>query len=304
MHTWKSYRVYYQFQPGYDGLIRLLAEQLEAHVARGRISKWFFLRYWEDGPHIRVRYLADEELGEEELFNRVRDYIRRYPAIHRLSKEEYFSGHKFDGEPLELQNLDWYEEGEIIPKQYEPEYERYGGASLMPLTESLFMESSRLAADMLDLMAGGAFTRRLIVGMRLLEELAERTFTRIPRLGEVLSFYRKSADSWQRLYQIGDMELPSKLARWCAEHPDWRESTDRLLGSSGNYEERRNSLLDGFAAIAEAEDDAQRVRSILYSHLHMLNNRCGIGPEYEYALYRTLWSHKMNQEVGSDVTVP
>jgi thiopeptide-type bacteriocin biosynthesis protein len=304
MQSWKSYRVYYQFQPGYDGLILLLAEQLDVLMARGRISKWFFLRYWEDGPHIRVRYLADGELGEEELFSLVRDYISRYPAIRRLSKEEYFQGHKFDGEPLDLHDLDWYEEGEIIAKPYEPEYERYGGAPLMPLTESLFMESSRLAAHMLDLTAGSAFTRRLLVGMRLLEELAEQTFTRVPRLGGVLSFYRKSAESWQRLYQLGDMTLSAKLVHWCAEHPDWREATDRLLRSSGDYEELRNRLLDGFAAIAEAEEEDQRVRSIVYSHLHMLNNRFGIGPEFEYSLYRTLCGLKTNQEVGSDVTVP
>lgn len=183
MQTWKSYRVYYQFQPGYDGLILLLAEQLERLAARGRISKWFFLRYWEDGPHIRVRYLMDGELGEEELFDKVRAYIQRYPSIRKLSKEEYFQGHKFDGEPLELQNLDWYEEGEIISKRYEPEVERYGGASLMPLTESLFMESSRLAGGILELTAGSTFTRRLLTGMRVLEELAESIFTRIPRLG-------------------------------------------------------------------------------------------------------------------------
>lgn len=188
MKTWKSYRVYYQFQPGYDGLILLLAEQLERLAALGRISKWFFLRYWEDGPHIRVRYLMDGELDEEELFDKVRAYIQRYPSIRKLSKEEYFQGHKFDGEPLELQNLDWYEEGEIISKPYEPEVERYGGASLMPLAESLFMESSRLAAGILELTAGSAFTRRLLTGMRVLEELTESLFTRIPRLGRSIPF--------------------------------------------------------------------------------------------------------------------
>lgn len=304
MKTWKSYRVYYQFQPGYDGLILLLAEQLERLAALGRISKWFFLRYWEDGPHIRVRYLMDGELDEEELFDKVRAYIQRYPSIRKLSKEEYFQGHKFDGEPLELQNLDWYEEGEIISKPYEPEVERYGGASLMPLAESMFMESSRLAAGILELTAGSAFTRRLLTGMRVLEELTESLFTRIPRLGEVHSFYRKSAESWQRLYQLGDMELTSKLVRWCTAHPDWRESVDSLLLSDGNYGHLRTALLEGYTAIAAAEQNEQRVRSILYSHLHMLNNRCGISPEYEYALYRTLWSLTINQEVGSNVTVP
>ncbi|WP_238653391.1 thiopeptide-type bacteriocin biosynthesis protein [Paenibacillus piscarius] len=304
MQTWKSYRVYYQFQPGYDELILLLAKQLESLAARGRISKWFFLRYWEDGPHIRVRYLMDGELGEEELFDQVRAYIRRHPSIRRLSKEEYFRNHKFDGEPLELKSQDWYEEGEIISKPYEPEFERYGGKALMPLTESLFMESSRLVAGILELTAGSAFTRRLLAGMRVLEVLAESVFTRIPRLGEVRSFYRKSAESWQRLYQLGDMELTTKLVRWCTAHPDWREPVDRLLLSNGNYGHLRNTLLDGYAAVAAAEQDEQRVRSILYSHLHMLNNRCGISPEYEYALYRTLWSLTINQEVGSNVTVP
>lgn len=304
MQTWKSYRVYYQFQPGYDGLILLLAEQLERLAATGRISKWFFLRYWEDGPHIRVRYLMDGELGEDELFDRVRAYIQCYPSIRKLSKEEYFQGHQFDGEPMELQNLDWYEEGEIISKPYEPEVERYGGTALMPLTESLFMESSRLAAGILELTAGSPFTRRLLTGMRVLEELAESLFTRIPRLGEVQSFYRKSAESWQRLYQLGDMELITKLVRWCTAHPDWREPVDRLLLSGGNYGHLRTALLEGYAAIAAAEQNEQRVRSILYSHLHMLNNRCGISPEYEYALYRTLSSLSINQEVGSNVTVP
>ncbi|MWV45651.1 hypothetical protein GRF59_18725 [Paenibacillus sp. HJL G12] len=303
MESWKSDRIYYQNYANYDGLIMRLAERLEKLVEDGRISKWFFLRYWEDGPHIRIRYLSEEELAADQLFDEAKAWIKQHPTERKLTKEEYFRHHKFDGDPLALEQQEWYEEGDIIAKPYEPEYDRYGGKALMPLTETLFLESSRLAVLLLKLMRESSFTARLLVAMTVVQELAEGCFENMPRLGAVQSYYRKSADSWKRLYRLETMDLPDRLVQGISNNPRWKEAVVRLLYADGEYDRMKGRLLAGYASIGDALEDEQQIRAIIYSHLHMLNNRLGIGPEYEYALYETLWSLGSKQEVGLDAII-
>jgi thiopeptide-type bacteriocin biosynthesis protein len=303
METWKSYRIYYQNYAMYDGLILLLADLMERWMAEGNISKWFFLRYWEDGPHIRIRYLGPEGQDAEELFEKARSWIRQHPAGSRLTKQEYFRNHKFDGVPLPLEQLGWYEEGEIVAKPYEPEYERYGGVRLMPLTETLFLESSRMAVRLLRLTQQSSFTARFLVAMTAVEELANLFFAGNVRLGGVVSYYRKSADSWKRLYQLERMPIPDRFVQARKDYLRLKEAASRLIRSDEEYGRLRERLIAGCSAIADAIEDDQKVRSIFYSHLHMLNNRLGMGPEYEYALYEVLWRFHTGQEANVNATV-
>ncbi len=90
-------------------LVPLMLEELE----RGRVDAFFFIRYWEGGKHLRLRFRSDDP-----------DVIAR--LRRRLSRASTDNGTR----------------PRIRPGEYEPEIERYGGPACIGLCETHFMLSS------------------------------------------------------------------------------------------------------------------------------------------------------------------
>lgn len=112
-HIWLSAHIYYSGNP------QLLLNHLVSPFLRDTGYKAFFIRYWENGPHIRLRIQvkATEEPGLKTLLTeRCDSFFTQYPALYRSDALQY------------------------IP--YQPELQRYGNAQSMPLAEQQFVASS------------------------------------------------------------------------------------------------------------------------------------------------------------------
>src|SRR2546428_6607808 len=52
----------------------------------GLISRWFFIKYWQEGPHLRVRFKPASPALREEVSARavgaLRDFLQRRPALY------------------------------------------------------------------------------------------------------------------------------------------------------------------------------------------------------------------------------
>lgn len=153
-NTWLSTHFFYA-----DDLTTPIVHWVSPLIAelrsRNWLDKYFFVRYWQGGPHIRLRLLpsptanleALKALLEEQTLNFVSahpstskiDPQRYDEATARLSWAEYHTDQRV---PLYPNNSCQY-----LP--YEPEYHHYGGPAAMPHIETFFMASSDLAADLL-----------------------------------------------------------------------------------------------------------------------------------------------------------
>src|SRR5262249_22168588 len=92
-------------------------------IASGLADSWFFIRYSDPEPHLRLRFKGAPEKLTRQLFGHVCDWAGRLIA---------------DGLCLKF-----------VFDTYEQEIERFGGPAGMALAETFFSEDSRYAAQLL-----------------------------------------------------------------------------------------------------------------------------------------------------------
>lgn len=116
-----------------------------------RLPRWFFLRYWTGGPHVRLRLWlpdpADHDRAREEVRNRFATLVERNPSQVAADPADYArlaeligtSGDEGGGELLPDNTLTW--------ETYCPETGMYGGPEAMEHVEDFFTASSLDALD-------------------------------------------------------------------------------------------------------------------------------------------------------------
>jgi thiopeptide-type bacteriocin biosynthesis protein len=110
-------------------LVDAVAPLVAGLEADGWIRGFFFVRYWEGGQHLRLRFDRRAGVSEGELERRVRGELA--PRLRQLPAP---SAPPVAGLP---------EAGAIVCRPYEPEVERYGGRRGLAVAESCFEGSSR-----------------------------------------------------------------------------------------------------------------------------------------------------------------
>jgi thiopeptide-type bacteriocin biosynthesis protein len=118
------YAKLYAGVPTLDRLLQTtLAEDIDQITASGAVSHWFFLRYNDPDPHVRLRFHGEPRRLEAEV----------WPVLR-----EAFMASLDSGEGWRLQ-LDTYER----------EVERYGGPAGVELAEELFTADSEAVLHLL-----------------------------------------------------------------------------------------------------------------------------------------------------------
>jgi len=128
---WISLHVYYS-----GSLSILLTKGIYPSIKdlfkKGDIDQFFFIRYFEKGPHIRirVRIINDPDYVISFLSANINQYMNSVPSSYGDVKKD-----------------DWYPNNSIQPIDYEPEVIRYGGYFGIEIAEKHFMYSSQLVID-------------------------------------------------------------------------------------------------------------------------------------------------------------
>jgi hypothetical protein len=126
---------------------------------RGLIQHYFFIRYFQEGPHIRLRLLLKEGVMEEEVKREAEEainaYLKRRPAFYRADNDRAQSFYK-DMYITEYGQEKWNETYGVDGKMpvrannslhyiaYEAEYDRYGGPEGIEIAEWHFEKSSEI----------------------------------------------------------------------------------------------------------------------------------------------------------------
>lgn len=187
-----------------DGVLReMVAPLVEQVVSAGVVERWFYLRYADPQPHIRLRFFGDPRRLASEVL----------PALH-LAAAPFIR----DGRIWRVQ-LDTYER----------EIERYGGPLGVDLAERLFTADSTAALTLISEYGGAAQTeRRALITMagidRLLTDFGLDSERRITLLAataaNVTEFHREQGARFRRvrsaleplLAGMEDVELAPGLA--------------------------------------------------------------------------------------------
>ncbi|MBR5636658.1 MAG: thiopeptide-type bacteriocin biosynthesis protein [Pseudobutyrivibrio sp.] len=271
MDNWKSYHIFY-----HDGLLqeRLICECIYPLMKElkdgGSISKWFFIRYWEGGPHIRLRFLPIKDV-ENQVVSRISTFLEENKAQITISREEYYKNQKFDGKPLDVSTLPWFENNSIVPVDYERELERYGGENTIPYCESIFMVTSDYAARIIDA-TKDSMSKRISISIDLIMVFLNQMDINI------IPFFYYYGKLWTEYFaderSVNAIKTVNAKAR-----------INRLIvqGEKGeiikNWERDLKPYVDAIKDIWK--DDDTKLYSLAISLVHMFNNRLGIVPDLE-----------------------
>jgi Lantibiotic biosynthesis dehydratase C-term len=158
---WQAVHIYYAAnpQPMLVGCIGPLIEELRHD---GLLAGHFFINYWLEGPHVRLRLRPTDAGAADEVRRRteaaVQGFLRRRPALYHVESgflDELYNT-LFDMEVEDIDraahtgadgrmNLQPNNTYRHVP--YEPEYGKYGGPAGVELAEWHFQHSSDLVIE-------------------------------------------------------------------------------------------------------------------------------------------------------------
>lgn len=275
------------FPPGSEWLYARLAcgtamadrvlREVVAPVARvaegaGRCDSWFFLRYSDPEPHLRVRFHGEPARLLAELA----------PALHAAAA------------PFVAEGLIW----RMQLDTYNREVERYGGPEGVALAEQLFHADSAAALAIIEQYPGdtGAAQRWRLALCGIDQLFCALGFAEAERH----SLIRGARDGYAREFHAGPM-LKRRLGE---KYRQQRGQIEGLLAPSGPHDP---ALTPGLAALAARNDQiavvaaslreaARRGRlsvsldelALSYAHMHVNRLLRSAPRRQEYVLYELL----------------
>jgi thiopeptide-type bacteriocin biosynthesis protein len=272
--SWSADHVFISPGPMSDAfLVNVVAPFLKGLDGAG---DWFFIRYGEGGPHLRIRVAIDHS-----------DVAAR---IHRRWQEAAPIHVDAFARALVLGTGEMIEPGSVRAVAYEPEIARYGGARAMPLSEQLFCRSTALSLGVIAATLGDMEQR---IGQAIGIMIASvRSLTDDPaEIGRLLSDY---AEGWERWFAAVDwpaaidtvpVTLRDPAAVEAALHAPIGPSV-RSYGAA--WHGCLAALIQTLEALDPPRPPAAGKADIVLSHLHMFCNRLGISPAMEFHLARAI----------------
>jgi len=309
---WLYVRIYCRREEADELLLSLVAPCMRTLQARGLITKFFFIRYFEGGFHLRLRCCGQKS----DLLGPVRDELNARLDAYFMQHGVALSG-PLDWGPNGMNDQTWQSRQEQnatgptfsrpVPSyeydRYEPEIERYGGLLGLQISEQHFMHCSETVLRVLEHERLGAGSRRnaallllhALAGAfqltnqekaRLFELQARYWMTSswfTPQLRELLvQEYERHCLALQRLLS-SDHSRPQHKSRavWSELIDEWSEASKDTYHALTTLEKRKQ--------LTEAPSE------LLLSYIHMLCNRLGFFPREEayltYLLYRNYETH-------------
>jgi thiopeptide-type bacteriocin biosynthesis protein len=277
----------------------------------GALARAFFLRYWQGGPHVRLRLLLADGAADaalDETTRRLRGYLTAYPSTAGFDAavypeaQDYLAG--LEGETATaLAPPDT-----LRPARYEPEYAKYGGPRGVAIAEELFDRSSAATLDLLPGLTRRP-RRRLTAGFAAMLGGLRAAGLAPTEMAAFLANYcvywspyvfERTAEAWPALLARQHTALNTQVAAVLD-----RPACD---GPSGVFAAAMAAAVDAvrrvagevLPAITLVGPDAtaeRRYQVLVISYLHTHNNRLGLIPESE-AFLAYLGHHAVSEVAG------
>lgn len=290
---WVSVHLFYA-EPWESFLALGIKSFVDGLDKENRITGFFFIRYWERGPHIRLRVKVNSEADVADMNSRITDYFQAYFDAYPSSIESPGQGN--------------YPNNSVQFIGYEPEVERYGGEEGVAIAEKYFEVSSRMVLRLIeknrdewdyDLALGLAIEMQLGFVMqftsgideikRFLTSFTEWTFC----FGAMLQLRNKAGansqedDFFKALFdqqaativpyvQNVYQEIKVNSTETDQDIQEWNSLIFPILESLKFVCNKQIFTDNRFAANDDAGLGKTRWWMILYSYMHMTNNRLGI----------------------------
>lgn len=244
-------------------------------------TPWFYVRYWNRGPHVRLR-LRDAVAGMD-LHAKLEQFLPSTPF--ELDADGY---RNLVAKVAEIDRTDTalpgaFREPGLYRETYRPETDRYGGTTEMALSEELFWHSSRTALPVVAAIGRGEVSRRsaavqaFAAGLSVLRDPAR-----------MFRYLEHSRRNWPASAG-GDLDAAGAHVTALAGSP----FVERLLAGRSAavwqpWTRPLRTALSRWTADHRGGVLATPPEALLASHLHMMSNRLGISLNEELRLISLL----------------
>lgn len=268
-YDWVSCHIFYTSHNKL--LIEAIPIFLDGAKRKFSIHKYFFIRYWELGPHIRLRLLVDakdKDYIKKEIASFFGLYMEKNPTIRKVEKNHFMLNNT-------LQFID-----------YEPEVERYGGKEGIIVAESHFHDSSEIVLDIIQNMKNDwSLSLAQGISLQLAYIFIKGTSLEKYEIIEMItimdnSYWKEKAKIISKTENIDALfeNQYSKNKKNILAKIDILNSVIQ----NENQEENQSFLVHWFQMAKQVDShlnniSLSRKKQFIYiSYLHMLNNRLGL----------------------------
>lgn len=252
-------------------------------AADGQCSGWFFIRYWQGGPHVRVRLRDAAPSGVDDLALVMQTWLLDHPEPS-VDPAAYYRGRTSS-------DAVWHKHGEVVREVYTPELDRYGGPSAMGAAEDLFVVSTRVAlAALRSPRLGAAYNLLAAFGSAACDTpAAEATMLRRYVLSSRFNTEDPSDMDIRTIRERAEADFHGRGSAYLSSRAKVRAALGQDDARTGFLGLWHRTTAEYAGHLRELETSgklggAGSVWTILLSQLHMLHNRMGIELSEEYHL--------------------
>lgn len=265
---WHSIHIYIH---NYEAIDKFLSNEFYSFLNENEklFTRYFYIRYWLGGPHVRFRFQEKPGVDILKVKRDLEWIVSNFLQTNNfftIQEQEFYTKEMVKNENIEAEDLFWARHGSVVFDRYIPEVERYSGQESMFLTEEIFCQSTKLALEINKL----PFSKRLYVSGLLFQY----AFNEFKNLGANPEDYALLWESYK-------------------QYPIHQDSIKKVLTRLPAHKKVPEIFSTYFKTLSNNIVKDEHFLSVLYSHMHMLNNRIGVFPIYEYWL-----SKLMSEGVG------
>jgi thiopeptide-type bacteriocin biosynthesis protein len=275
--SWTSFHVF--LHAGSHAVDGFLLEGVHPLIDRlrrdGAIESWFFIRYWEGGPHVRLRLAGCAPATAARVREALEEYLRRAPrAAAPLDPLAFYRGYTTAADAVAAHG--WHEDHEIAAIPYQPEVERYGGAAGLAISEELFCDASHIALALVRL--APEKRKRIAAAAQLMFAMLQAM--EIPPV-DAVAWIRGNTAVWSQLLDLPPAVVFEAVALgqgdYFANERSW-VAASRASGSTlaATWASRVARAMERYRAVEREGRLSIPPLAIMWSQLHMLHNRLGL----------------------------
>lgn len=239
--TWLAAYLYYN-EPWEEFLVKSVQPFVQQMITSKLADQYFFIRYWEKGPHIRLRFYGDIDVLNEKVKPAL---IRHFEAWFEENPSE-----RTDPEWMKeaVAEHRWFPNNTVQFIDYEPETDRYGGEAATLLAERQFNASSNATFDVIsESLQSWDYNRALGAAIQLHLGFA---FGIGMNQEEAAAFFSNVFQNWApRAYYFFEKDITSEELE--------RRRLETLKAFETNFQNQKDALLPFFQTVWEAFEDGQ-----------------------------------------------
>ncbi len=142
-NAWIEVRLYYE-EPWEEFLIKIIKPYCDTVLGSGAAERYFFIRYWERGPHVRLRFYGEAQTLEKILKPNIESHFSNFFDRKPSNRNEP------NYQKNVLPDAVWQPNNSVQFVDYEPETSRYAGTYGMKIVEKHFFNSSQAVLESME----------------------------------------------------------------------------------------------------------------------------------------------------------